>query len=177
MPARRGVLQGAPQARVPPRGHVDRAVRRRGDGAGPRDDRAAPEHHISYPTRAKRAKSSQYIGVTWARSKCRWEAQIPIGLLGQRNSTDGPKKRLRHLGAFPTELAAAQAYDAEARKLRPNGQAHGARVGTHWLRVNFPTPREEAYAARQGMLTAEGRLAVTARAAAQGFKSKFVGSI
>ena len=123
----------------------------------------------------KRANSSQYIGVTWARSKCRWEAQIPIGLLGQRNSTDGAKKRLRHLGAFPTELAAAQAYDAEARKMRPNGQAHGARVGTHWLRVNFPTAREDAYAARQGMLTAEGRLAVIARAAAQGFKSKFVG--
>ena len=121
----------------------------------------------------KQAKISRYIGVTRARTKSLWEAQIVVGLLGQDKSTHGAKHK--HLGTFATELAAAQAYDAEARKLRPKGQAHGVRIRSNWLRVNFPTAREEAYAARQGMPTAEGRLAATARAAAQGFKSKFVG--
>ena len=129
------------------------------------------------PKNKRAKKRSQYRGVTWSRYKGRWEAQIVFGLLGQDKSTNGAKLKhsTRRLGLFATELAAAQAYDAEARKLRPNGQAHGLRVGCHWQRVNFPTAREEAYAARQGMVTAEGRLAAALRAATQGFKSKFVG--
>ena len=97
------------------------------------------------------------------------------------------------MGCFTTEEEAARAYDNRARQLRPNGQAHGGRSGAchatngahhagngiGWLRLNFPTPEEEAYAAQQAMpvaLSAEEQslaevkvAAVVAKAAAQSF--------
>lgn len=47
----------------------------------------------------------------------------------------------------------------------------GAQSGTRWLRLNFPTAKEQAYAAQQGMPSAEEKSAVAAKAAAQGFRS------
>jgi len=79
------------------------------------------------------------------------------------------------LGYFDDEQEAAHAFDAAARRLRPNGKAHGSRAGTRWQRVNFPTAKEEAYAAQQGLRSAEGKSAAAAKAVAQGFVSTFVG--
>jgi len=47
--------------------------------------------------------------------------------------------------------------------------------GYHWQRLNFPTAKEEAYGARQGLPSAEGKSAAAAKAVAQDFVSTFVG--
>ena len=71
--------------------------------------------------------SSQYIGVRWNKKDSKWVASI---------THKGQKK---HIGTFAAEdeEAAAQAYDAAARRLR--GQAaHSSKV-----KLNFPTTEEE----------------------------------
>ena len=41
-------------------------------------------------------------------------------------------------------------YDAAARRLRPKDEAHGVLSGKHWRRLNFPTAKKAAFAAKQG---------------------------
>ena len=61
----------------------------------------------------------------------------------------------RHcLGTFVDEHEAARAYDTAARRLRPEGEAHGGRsghTGSMWRRLNFPTAAEESFAEGEGM--------------------------
>jgi hypothetical protein len=172
-------------ARGPP------AENRRGDAPGARIVLEEEED----PSRKKRKRASAvtsvFVGVRCDRKGgLEWKAKIHHG--GTREE----------LGCFTTEEEAARAYDKRARQLRPNGQAHGGRsvfsgaANAHagkrepdrsvgWLRLNFPTPEEEAYAAQQAMpvvLSAEQRslaevkvAAVVAKAAAQSFRSSFIG--
>jgi len=109
--------------------------------------------------------TSAFVGVSWNKQRGRWQACI---------QHDGSK---HGLGYFETDQEAARAFDAAARRLRPKGQAHGGHSGAHhWHRLNFPTIQEEACATQQGMLlAAEAKTAAVAKAAAQGFASKFVG--
>lgn len=68
-----------------------------------------------------------------------------------------------NFGYFDSEQEAATAFDEAARRLRPQGQAHGGwsngqhgwAKGQNWLRLNFPTAAEKAYAAQQGMPSAD----------------------
>ena len=78
-------------------------------------------------------------------------------------------------GQFGDDQEAAWAFDSAARRLRPKGEGHGAQLGNTWRRVNFPTAKEEAHAAQQGMSSAKGKAEVAAKAAAQDFRSAFVG--
>ena len=81
---------------------------------------------LAQPT-ASELMSSQYIGVRWNKKDSKWVASI---------THKGQKK---HIGTFAAEdeEAAAQAYDAAARRLR--GQAaHSSKV-----KLNFPTTEEE----------------------------------
>lgn len=50
-----------------------------------------------------RGSTSQYLGVSWHNSTGKWVAQIMAG------------GRVKHLGRFADEIAAAHAYDAAAR--------------------------------------------------------------
>jgi len=57
--------------------------------------------------------SSKYKGVAWHKRRGKWQAYIKIG------------DKIRHLGVFTDELAAARAYDIAARQhfgefARPN---------------------------------------------------------
>ena len=63
-----------------------------------------------------------------------------------RNATRASSMTSRH-----DEQAAARAVDKAARRLRPKGEAHGLLAGTQWLRLNFPTAKEKAYANGKGM--------------------------
>lgn len=65
--------------------------------------------------------SSRYKGVTWCKWSGRWAAYIHLN------------KRIRNLGRFESEIEAAHAHDAAARKL------HG-----EFARLNFPEPHEQA---------------------------------
>ena len=83
---------------------------------------------------------SEFVGVSWDKSCCRWKAQITHG------------KQTHHLGHFDEdgEEAAARAFDAAARRLR-GAQAHGGRAatgGSKW-RLNFPTDAEQLQSALQ----------------------------
>ena len=49
------------------------------------------------------------------------------------------------MGQFGDEQEAARAFDAAVRRLRPQGEAHGGRSGTQWLRLNFPRAEEAAF--------------------------------
>ena len=107
--------------------------------------------------------------MSWGKSRQRWVAQLYLG-------------KQHTLGRFLDEQDAARAYDKRARQLRPNGQAHGGRSGATngahasnsdcsfvWLRLNFPTPEEEAYAAQQAMpvaLSAEEQALLAVKVAA-----------
>ena len=84
--------------------------------------------------------TSDFVGVYyWPKGSRQWMVQI-------RHSREN-----HCLGRFDDEQEAARAYDAAARRLRPNGEAHGMKAGRNWLRLNFPTAEEEEFAARQGM--------------------------
>ena len=65
------------------------------------------------------------------------------------DSPDHPQREDQSLGRFDDEQEAARAYDTAARRLRPTGEAHGVISSKHWLKLNFPTAEEEAFAARR----------------------------
>jgi hypothetical protein len=68
---------------------------------------AAPATLVSKARKeGKRARSSQFIGVSWTSATGQWRAQISHG------------SRNKHLGLFSDERRAAEAYDAEAIALR-----------------------------------------------------------
>ena len=99
--------------------------------------------------------SSAFVGVHWNMRSGRWQAGI--------QQHDGSK---HHLGCFDDEQEAARAFDDAARRLRSKGMAHGARSGTNWQRLNFPTAAETAFAKREGMPTvgsAAEKFAVTCK--------------
>ena len=123
---------------------------------------AAVSGRQNKPAAAAQRITSAFVGVAWAKREGRWRASA---------RHDGKD----HVGYFNDEQEAARAFDVVARRLRPKGQAHGVLSGKHWLHLNFPTAKEEAYAARQGMPSAARKSAVAAMAAAQGFVSAFVG--
>ena len=57
---------------------------------------------------------------------------------------------------YDTEEEAAKAFDNATRQIRPTGEAHGGRSGSGtgkgtWLRLNFPTPEEDAFSKAQEM--------------------------
>jgi hypothetical protein len=104
------------------------------------------------------------VGVSWNKKGQKWVANI---------RHDG--KHI-HLGLFNNEQDAAKAFDAKARELRGEQQAHGGRSSKwHWCRLNFPTAQEEAYAKEQGMSTHEEHTERDTKAAEQNYKSRFVG--
>ena len=124
-----------------------------------------PDAASKSPAAAPRVRSA-FVGVSWAKQRSRWAASI---------KHDGKD---HHQGLLDDEQEAARAYDKAARRLRPNGQAHGGRSGVRWYRLNFPTVTEVAYGTKQGMpepRTADRKSAAAAKAAAQGFRSSFVG--
>ena len=109
-----------------------------------------------------------------------WHCHVGVrrGELGQAaRSVEGIwHDRTNHsLGSFDDDQDAARAFDVAARRLRPAGKAHGGRSGTHRQRLNLPTAREEAYAAQQGLPSAEVKSAVAAKATAQAFRSALGG--
>lgn len=61
---------------------------------------------------------------------------------------DGKLCFLKH---FYEEKEAAHAFDAAARRLRTEGQAHGGRAGTNWWRLNFPDDVQKDFAVQQGI--------------------------
>ena len=109
---------------------------------------------------------SVYLGISWDKNGQAWRASITHSGKGH------------HLGQYDDEQEAGRAFDTAARRLRPNGEAHGGRNGTNWVRLNFATVEEEAYAAQQGMRDAGSTgsdPAVALAAKAQGFRSAFIG--
>ena len=87
---------------------------------------------------------SDFVGVCW--QKRGWWT-VSIKRAGKQEN----------LGQFLDEQEAARAFDAAARRLRPQGEAHGVKSGRNWLRLNFPTVEEEGFAAQQGMQPAKKR--------------------
>jgi hypothetical protein len=84
-------------------------------------------------------RKSDYLGVSWYKRSRQWKAEI-----SQTGET-------QQVGRFDDEQEAARAFDTAARRLRPQGEAHGGRAGKNWLRLNFPTAEEEAFAEGAGM--------------------------
>ena len=76
--------------------------------------------------------TSEFVRVHWAKQTGRWRPTI--GHDGKRHS----------LGLFIDEQEAA-------RRLRPKDKPHGVLSGKKWLRLNFPTAVEEAFAKGKGM--------------------------
>ena len=85
--------------------------------------------------------NSDFVGVSWYKNSRQWSAQI--------SHSGNPHQ----LGRFDDEQEAARAFDTAARRLRPEGEAHGGRAGPgrNWVRLNFPTTEEEAFADGGGM--------------------------
>ena len=111
-----------------------------------------------------------------------------------REASIGHDGKSIHLGNLHGEQDAAKAFDAKARELRGDKRAHGGSLQGNWLRLNFPTAQEqayakqqgmpmqnfptaqeEAYAAEQGMPTHEENAEREAKAAEQHYKSSFIG--
>ena len=58
--------------------------------------------------------------------------------------------KTHNAGRFDDGREAARAFDTAARRLRPQGKAHGGKADNNWLRLNFPTAEEKVFAAQQG---------------------------
>ena len=89
---------------------------------------------------AEQKFQSDFVGVSWHNNN--WKANI---------AHDGKK---HGLGTFDDEQEAARAFDTGARRLRPDGEAHGVQAAKNknkWPRVNFPTDEETAFAAEREM--------------------------
>ena len=71
-------------------------------------------------------------------------ASVSLPLDPSLDSHNGEK---HSMGQFGDEQEAARAFDAAVRRLRPQGEAHGGRSGTQWLRLNFPRAEEAAFCA------------------------------
>lgn len=80
---------------------------------------------------------SDFVGVRWDKRVRRWQLPITERITTWVSST---------MSRRPQE---AYMYDTAARRLRPDGEAHGGRSGTHWQRLNFPTAEEAAFAAQR----------------------------
>ena len=90
---------------------------------------------------SERQGPSKFVGVSWNKTSRNWSARI---------NHDGKRQ---HLGCFEDEREAARAVDTEAHRLRGE-DAHGGRAGgagNKWLRLNFPSKREEGRAKALGM--------------------------
>jgi len=131
---------------------------------------AAAAAPVDAPKRSHRvgSRKSDFLGVGWDKSARRW--RVYINHNGKRHNQ----------GQFDDEQEGARAFDTAARLLRPKGEAHGGRSGSCWLRLNFPTAEEEAFAAQQGMrgtgaAAAEKTAEVALNAEAQGFRSDYLG--
>ena len=96
----------------------------------------------SYRASSKGSRTGQQVALQWS-GLGEEEPQVEA-----RIWHDG--KRV-HLGNFEDDKEAAEGFDAKARELRGQQQAHGGRSGTTWWWLNFPTAAEEQYAQQQGM--------------------------
>jgi hypothetical protein len=82
---------------------------------------------------------SAFVGVHWDKARRKWEALIRHG------------GKDVYLGRFGDEQEAARVVDMAARRLQGD-EAHGGRSENgNWLRLNFPTKREEGRAKVLGM--------------------------
>eukprot|EP01045_Picozoa_sp_COSAG04_P010510 COSAG04_NODE_646_length_11599_cov_28.808435_7_plen_348_part_00 len=133
-----------------------------GGGSGSRA-RGAAQPSTSSDDDAEHAKqkaeplspSSKYAGVSWAKQKRRWKAQIYH------------EGRTQTLGRFAEEAAAARAFDAAARRLRGEKAHNGSNgYGTVWL-LNFPTAAETAAAGEAAVVVDEAVVDAAEAAVAQ----------
>ena len=73
---------------------------------------SVPARQVPDPSRAPTATTSKFWGVTWHKAGRRWEARY--------KDANG---KLRHIGLFDTEEAAAHAVNAAISALPPDVQA------------------------------------------------------
>ena len=131
---------------------VERLLR----GVAASDRRAARVSRVQPKSTTFVRRKSAYVGVSqqdWGEGRGKWNAGISNG------------GKMRSMGAFDDEEAAARAYDAAARELRGE-QAHGGGCGLIY-RLNFPTAEEAAGLVRLAVADVMERLLVGVGAAKQ----------